>query len=76
MNKHGNEGERKVMRELGRIFTKPTAGRKMEGLEERWGGQILFPFTIMSGEMRDRDRGSCRNRGCRDRGQETVIVSL
>lgn len=41
------------MRELGRIFTKPKAGRKVEGLGEGWGrGRILFPFTITSGEMR------------------------
>lgn len=65
------------MRELGRIFTKPTAGRKMEGLGERWGGANSFSLhDRVGGNETDRGRGSCRNRGCRDGGRETVIVSL
>lgn len=42
------------MRELGRIFTKPKARKKVEGLGEGGGEglRILFPFTITSGEMR------------------------
>lgn len=64
------------MRELGRIFTKPKAVRKVEGLREEWGGGSFSLHDHVGGNKTDRDRGSCRNRGCRDGGRETVIVSL
>lgn len=63
------------MRELGRIFTKPTAGRKVEGLGEGWGTNSFSLHDHVGGNETDRDRRSCRNRGCRG-GRETMIVSL